>query len=89
MRGPIPRLTKHRAVIAAVAVCAGAVVVADACLMLPRRVENACAKPARNSSGLAIVTTQSVLVRSTSTRRYRRGKTLGMKREFAKSPVNC
>jgi hypothetical protein len=35
MRGPIPRLTKHRAVIAAVAVCAGAVVVADACLMLP------------------------------------------------------
>jgi hypothetical protein len=35
MRGPIPRLTKHRAVIAAVAVCAGAVVVADACLMRP------------------------------------------------------
>lgn len=31
----ISRPTKHRAVIAAVAVCAGAVVVADACLMLP------------------------------------------------------
>ena len=39
----------------------------------PRRVENACANPARASSGLASVTTPSGLVRSTSTREYRPG----------------
>jgi len=60
-----------------------------AALTPPRRVENACAKPARANRGLASVTTPSGLVRSTSTRGYRRGKALGMKRKLAESPVNC